>query len=227
MANLHICHHNQFGHCKFRETCKYQHVNGKCEINGCKIINCLLRHPRKCKFFVDYRRCKFGEYCSYEHDLGIADNSIEAVKEELEEVKLKLKALEKHLETKDNEIKETLEKMNSDTHALVEKQLNETLMMAIHQATVSALQPLSARQDEFENRTFSRLDSFINLVSTLAEHAEKPHETTENTLAGKPLNQKESEPNLTAAQTSFPQTWNNVQACKQCLCKFSVFGVKF
>ena len=23
------------------------------------------------------------------------------------------------------------------------------------------------------------------------------------------------------------QTWNNAQACKQCLCKFSVFGVKF
>ena len=85
----------------------------------------------------------------------------------MEEVQLKLKALEKQLETKDNEIKETLKKMNSETHALVENQLNETLMMAIHQATVSALQPLSARQDEFENRTFSRLDSFINLVSTL------------------------------------------------------------
>ena len=23
------------------------------------------------------------------------------------------------------------------------------------------------------------------------------------------------------------QTWNNVQACKQCLCKFFVFGVNF
>ena len=23
------------------------------------------------------------------------------------------------------------------------------------------------------------------------------------------------------------QTWNNAQACKQCLCKFYVFGVKF
>ena len=27
--------------------------------------------------------------------------------------------------------------------------------------------------------------------------------------------------------TTLTQTWNNVQACKQCLCKFSVFGVKF
>ena len=135
----------------------------------------------------------------------------------MEEVKLKLKALEKRLETKDNEIKETLKKMNSETHALVEKQLNETLMMAIHQATVSALQPLSARQDEFENRTYSRLDSFINLVSTLAEHAEKPHETTENTLAGKPLHQKESEPNLTASQSSFPvKPTENCFTCDNC-----------
>ena len=87
-------------------------------------------------------------------------------------------------------------------------------MSAIHQATVTALKPLSARQDEFENRTFSRLDSFINLVSTLAsdaEHAEKPHETTEHTPAAILSHQTEPETNLTKAKNSFP-----VKSTKNC-----------
>ena len=28
-------------------------------------------------------------------------------------------------------------------------------------------------------------------------------------------------------KVQYKQTWNNAQACKQCLCKFYVFGVKF
>ena len=92
MANL-ICCHNKYGHCKFQDVCHQNHVNEKCEDINCEIVNCQKRHPRKCKFFLEYKRCKFGDFCSYEHLLDDRANDIEDLKKELAAVKTKVQNL--------------------------------------------------------------------------------------------------------------------------------------
>ena len=104
MANL-ICRHNKYGHCKFQDLCNLNHVNEKCEDIYCEIVNCQKRHPRKCKFFLEYKRCKFGDFCSYEHLLDDRANDIEDLKKELAAVKAKVQTLEKHIEDENIEFK--------------------------------------------------------------------------------------------------------------------------
>ena len=62
-----VCKFFKFGYCKFGLTCFKQHEKENCEKFSCDIEKCSLRHPRKFKFYMEYRRCKFGEYCSYSH----------------------------------------------------------------------------------------------------------------------------------------------------------------
>ena len=30
-------------------------------------MSCLLRHPKVCKYFLNFRRCKFGDSCAFLH----------------------------------------------------------------------------------------------------------------------------------------------------------------
>ena len=63
-----VCRYYKFGHCKFADKCRFNHIHEKCGNSSCEIRSCKLRHPRICKFFRDYKRCKFGEWCSFDHD---------------------------------------------------------------------------------------------------------------------------------------------------------------
>ena len=62
-----VCTRNQFGYCKFRETCKFLHMNVLCSDEKCDQLSCSFRHPKECSFFKNYRNCKFGEWCKYDH----------------------------------------------------------------------------------------------------------------------------------------------------------------
>ena len=56
-----MCQYNKFEFCKFWENCRNQHINDICERTSCDIKSCIQRHPKECKFYIDYQRCK---YCS-------------------------------------------------------------------------------------------------------------------------------------------------------------------
>ena len=84
------CLYNRFGYCKFKETCKYRHIKEKCQSRNCESENCLLRHPRECRNYRDYRRCKFGDFCLFSHDFS----SVEVQVDQIEIVKNKLKVIE-------------------------------------------------------------------------------------------------------------------------------------
>ena len=36
-----------------------RHVKELCENNACDLANCILRHPKNCKYYRDYGKCKF------------------------------------------------------------------------------------------------------------------------------------------------------------------------
>ena len=53
MAMENICLYNKFGHCKYQETCRRQHLREICELPLCENKSCMRRHPRTCKFFMN------------------------------------------------------------------------------------------------------------------------------------------------------------------------------
>ena len=68
MAVDNYCLHNKYGHCRYGEKCKYNHLKEICENIGCENRHiCNKRHPKLCRYFQDFGRCKFSEYCSFNH----------------------------------------------------------------------------------------------------------------------------------------------------------------
>ena len=63
-----VCTYNKFGFCKFKDTCRNQHIVQICEDLSCKEIKiCQKRHPKVCKRFAAEKECRFGIDCSYKH----------------------------------------------------------------------------------------------------------------------------------------------------------------
>ena len=128
MAAQNVCRYHQFGHCKFSDKCRFIHAQERCENPECEIRSCNLRHPRKCKWFRDYRRCKFGEWCSFDH----ADNNDS--KESIKEIFEKLKNLSMIILEKDKMIGRLAEKKKkleehldlSDEQDTNESEIDET-----------------------------------------------------------------------------------------------------
>ena len=92
-----ICQFNQSGYCKYREKCRKQHITEICSKDKCKETSCNLRHPRPCKFYMNFGRCKFGTDCLYLHieKSSQIEEDIRSIKVQLSEVKTKLIDLEK------------------------------------------------------------------------------------------------------------------------------------
>ena len=141
----------------------------------CEKVNCPKRHPRKCKFFQEYKRCKFGDFCSFDHTFAnVNDDTIEELKKELENVKAKVHALEKHIEDKNFKLTEAFKKTIETQNELIIK----TSMEAFEVAVAAALAPFSLRQDELEHRNDTRLNSLLTMVSTLTDAVSvKPSDT--------------------------------------------------
>ena len=101
---------------------KFLHVDERCENSTCEIRSCNLRHPRKCKWFREYRRCKFGEWCSFDHVDSI-DNE-DSIKEIFE----KLENLTKIILEKDekiNKLAEKIKKLEENVTYIDEEDINE------------------------------------------------------------------------------------------------------
>ena len=124
-----VCRFNNFGYCKFGNSCFRYHGNDICENGGCPVIGCLFRHPRKCRFFLEFGRCKFGTYCRFAH--APSENKktleeIEVLRKEIKEMKLKMKNTEKEIKQKDEEISTLVNEARSkDAHIKNLEQLLE------------------------------------------------------------------------------------------------------
>ena len=90
MVAENICQFNKFGFCKFKTNCFRKHEERKCENEQCEIRECPLRHPKKCRYFVEFNNCKFGTFCKFGHDAiekRKVDKDIETLQKQLVEVK--------------------------------------------------------------------------------------------------------------------------------------------
>ena len=91
-----ICKFNQFGYCKYLTHCRKHHIMDICPNIQCKEAACLFRHPRICKYFLDYGSCKFDSSCAFRHESNTKnkDQEIEALKSELQVIETKIRNLE-------------------------------------------------------------------------------------------------------------------------------------
>ena len=117
-----VCKFNQSGFCKFLTQCRKQHVMNICPTTQCNNVNCLLRHPRVCKFFSNFGRCKFSDSCAYLHNFDKnVDDKISELESEIQKIKTKIKEVEtiqlrlESLETRLNIIENASVKMSEKT----------------------------------------------------------------------------------------------------------------
>ena len=160
MAMENICLYNKFGHCKYQETCRRQHLREICELPLCENKSCMRRHPRACKFFENYERCKFGSFCS---------NNVE-----ISEMKTKLDTLEETARQHENEIKILNEKVKDVEQRNVEletelkivlESVKTTSEKVVKEATEVIIKVISKQQDALETRCETTLN---NLTDQLA-----------------------------------------------------------
>ena len=66
---MEVCKYQKYGFCKFKDSCKNQHLVKTCEnLTACENVkSCHKRHPRVCKRFALEKVCSFGADCAYQH----------------------------------------------------------------------------------------------------------------------------------------------------------------
>ena len=102
MATRYVCYHNKYGYCKFKAECRKRHVDNICDEPSCDISACESRHPKNCKYYIQYGKCKFNP-CAFLHvNTG---NNINDLKKENEQIL-------KDIENLDVKIKDLDAKMN-------------------------------------------------------------------------------------------------------------------
>ena len=120
MPNQTVCHYNKFGFCKFGKDCFRYHENKVCENDSCQVLECNLRHPRKCHWYSDFKYCKFGSYCKFSHKPNVEGKAIENIEKELKNIENQINEKEKEI-IKINEIIKKMEKSRSDIDILSHK----------------------------------------------------------------------------------------------------------
>ena len=81
-----VCKYNKYGFCKFRTTCRKQHIKKICSKNGCESEKCYLRHPKVCRYYREIGYCKFGEWCLFKHESNVNKKMEEAIKKAESEI---------------------------------------------------------------------------------------------------------------------------------------------
>ena len=99
-------------------NCFRKHENAKCQNVQCCVRDCSLRHPRKCRYFKEYKFCKFGEYCRFDHEAFNSEND-----KEIMEIRRKLKDLKGKIDAKDEEIK-----LKDSEIGMMNKKVNDKIM---------------------------------------------------------------------------------------------------
>ena len=91
-VELNVCKFNNVGHCKFGSNCRNRHTLETCTNFPCRVKECPLRHPKMCKYFVQFGQCRFKENCSYLH-FSELDKTKKGLEKEIETLKIEVEAL--------------------------------------------------------------------------------------------------------------------------------------
>ena len=87
------CERNKFGYCKFKNSCRYRHIDEECKNEQCD-----KRHPKECNYYKSFGRCKFGNYCKYSHKTSDKRKDIFDLTEKYDNLASVVESLKKDIE---------------------------------------------------------------------------------------------------------------------------------
>ena len=184
MAAENVCQYNKYGHCKFRDTCRYRHTKTTCERNDCEVDSCTYRHPRHCRYFRDYGKCKFGDFCSFTHkkatienQSGVLENEIKLLKNQIQILEKRFEENKKELDKVCSEILKVETKKNAEMQEIIKNQSKDLQerdgKIEELEKIIATLAPIAARQTQLEEESYFRfgdLESrFRSLHDTVQE----------------------------------------------------------
>lgn len=156
------CYYDDIGYCKHGRECKNKHYENICDISFCENNNCLKRHPRECRYFLENSYCKFGSYCKFRHSENIGNKSMnKAFVENINLLKSKIDSLETLIKEKDSKI---------DNITKILNELKESVMKNVDDL------------EEMDNP----LESIIESEHDCNKEMDEPNESTEVTLSNFP-----------------------------------------
>ena len=165
MATQPICRYNKFGYCKFKDTCRKNHINTLCENSSCDVQICTLRHPKECKHYRNHGRCKFGEWCRFSHIEK--EDELKNLRLENDTINKKLADLEKNVFEKERVFNQ------NDDEVKNLKLENET----VNQKLADIEKSIIEKDRMFDNFVASMLDKFRKLEDKIYQEENNESET--------------------------------------------------
>ena len=164
MATQNVCGFNKYGFCRYQERCRKYHERNLCENAHCVVKECLLRHPKMCKYLRDYDYCKFGEWCYFSHKLSkknynMNNDEIKEMNNKLNVLNLKIKACETNITDKSKEI-EALEKKLNEKETIKQQEdvvskLDSTI--EIFEGKINTMKLCLENKDDYINNLEAKL----------------------------------------------------------------------
>ena len=192
MSKSSICYFNKFGFCKFGKQCFRYHEMKVCENVSCEVVECSLRHPKKCRFYSEYSYCKFGSYCKFSHEKEVTSRDIKLIEKDVYEVKNQLKEKEIEIKKIDVEIRNIEEKKEADLKMIILK--NETLekeLKDVRKENKIIKENISILRDEFETFKFKLIGNNQDKQKEQIEEIEGEDEPEEHCPAAESGNGKD------------------------------------
>ena len=122
-----ICKFNQSGFCKFQSHCRKQHIMDICKNIECGMVTCIHRHPRVCRYFINFGRCKFNESCAFLHK---SDDKVSELRREQEKEVEKLRQEVKELQMQVNDLRNIVNQlMNSPNQTSSDLQVTRSSLL--------------------------------------------------------------------------------------------------
>ena len=124
IENQNVCRYHKFGYCKFKTSCKFKHVTVVCDDDRCNNQNaCQKRHPRVCKYFINFGSCKLGSACAYAHQTRRKVEN-ERLGQKLDELMRIINEKDEVIKNLSNKIDDLIQK-NQEKDNKIDKLVNE------------------------------------------------------------------------------------------------------
>ena len=115
------------------------------ERNECTKQYCSKRHPRECRYFIQFGRCKFGGGCAYSHYNDGKSHKEEKLEKEVEDMK---KELSEMIKREVSEIKEDMRMVKKDVSELKNNVSELKKLLAYMNRKINAIEPLNKEKNE-------------------------------------------------------------------------------
>ena len=178
MGTENVCRFFKYGFCKFKLRCRYKHVTKVCDDEKCNQETCQKRHPRICKYYVNFGSCKLGSNCAYAHKIQR--------KEENGRLEQKLDELARIISGKDDVIR----KLESKIDDLIQKNKEKDLVI---EKLVRDVKDLTKKKDKPVTKAKSSVSKKKQKETIVKEISEVVKDNTDVLEKEKEQSEKEKE----------------------------------